>query len=156
MVLLKNISIENFLEQKVLYSKMIRGNLSFTADIHLLDSGKKLIINITRDIERYDDFISKAKERNLIREQITNINSGKGVLRLCLNDKKFMINGGNNSTIIIREENFNPKDIEIVDFPKGKVSINIEINFDGEIDNSKIKKELKDYFMEAQNEKTNG
>lgn len=152
MVLLKKMSIENFLQQEVLYSKLIRGDLSFVADIHLTENGKRFIINITRDVEKFKEFMEVARAKDMVRTQQTRIESGKGVLRLNFNDKKFMLNGGENATIIIREENFNPKDISVVDFPKGKASISIEIVFEEETDNAKVKKELKDYFTEEHNE----
>jgi hypothetical protein len=40
----------------------------------------------------------------------------------------------------------------IQDFPKGKVAILIDFNFEEEADNAKVKKELKDMFAEEDTE----
>lgn len=151
MVLLDKISLENFMEQSVLYSKLVRGKLPFTAEIHTLDNGKKLQVYLLRNNPRIEDFIKAGLEKNMLGEQKSVINSEGGVLRLFINDNKFMINGSGKATISIRELNFNPKEIKLVDFPTGKVAIYIDIDFEDEVDNSKFKKEIKDYFTEEQN-----
>ena len=83
--------------------------------------------------------------------QTQEANSGNGVLRLFINDDKFMINNTVDSHIVVRELNFNPKDFSIQDFEKGKVYIEIEITFQTETDNAKIKKELKDFYNKEDN-----
>lgn len=152
MVLLNKISLDNFMEQNTLYSKLVRGKLPFTVDVHNLDNGKKLQVYLYRDNPRIEDFIKAGETKEVISEQKTKIETTEGVLRLFINDEKFMINGSGKATISIRELNFNSKEIQIIDFPTGKVAILIDIDFENGVDNSKFKKEIKDYFMEEQNE----
>ena len=152
MGVLNRIAIDNFLEQTTLYSKLIRGGLSFRAETHMLDGGKILQVYFYRDHPRIQEFIDKATEKELLKEQKTIIDAGIGVLRLTLNDQKFMINTAEKTTISIRELNFNPKGLTLTDFAKGKVAVFIEFNFTGEADNLKFKQEIKNMFMEENNE----
>lgn len=152
MGILNKVTIENFLEQTTLYSKLIRGNLSFTAETHILDRGKKLQVYLYRDHPQILKFIEKATEKELLKRQVTNIDAGIGVLRLTLNDQKFMINTAEKTTINIQELNFNPKGLTLTDFSKGKVAMLIEFNFSGEADNLKFKQEIKNMFMEEKDE----
>ena len=154
MVTLNNISIENFLEQKVLYAKLVRGNLDFKVETHMLDGGKKLQVYLYRNHPRIEEFIAAADAKEMLGKQHSEINTGLGVLRLTINDKKFMINNGGVTNIVINELNFNKKGITITDFPKGKVAILIDFNFEEEADNAKVKKELKDMFAEEENNET--
>lgn len=153
MVLLNKISIDNFTEQATLYSKSIRGNFPFKVEVHNLDNGKKLQIYLYRNIPRIEEFIEVGQEKkNIFGIQKTVLKNVQGVLRLFINDEKFMINGSN-ATINIKELNISDKSIKIKEVPKGKVAIYIDIDFENGIDNSKVKKELKDYFMEEQNDR---
>ena len=154
MVTLQKVSIENFMEQEVLYSKLVRGNLDFKVETHLLDGGKKFQVYLYRNHPRIDEFISVAEAKELLGKQHSEINTGLGVLRLTINDQKFMINNGGVTNIVINELNFNPKGMTIQDFPKGKVAILIDFNFEEEADNAKVKKELKDMFAEEENNET--
>lgn len=131
-MVLNKISLENFLGQELLYSKNIRGQLEFKAETHMLDGGKELQIFLFRDLplEQLDE--------TKIKTSTTKLNIKQGVLRLMLNDQKFMINCGGEVEIGICENNYEGK----------KLSISIFINSSLESDNSKLKKEIKDYFME--------
>lgn len=154
MVTLNKISIENFLEQEVLYSKLVRGNLDFKVKTHMLDGGKKLQVYLYRNHPRVEEFITAADAKEMLGKQHSEINTGLGVLRLTINDKRFMINNGGVTNIVIHELNFNQKGITIQDFPKGKVAILIDFNFEEEADNAKFKKEIKDMFAEEEKDET--
>lgn len=151
MVLLNKIAIENFLEQTVLYSKLVRGKLPFKAEVHVLDNGQKIQLYLYRDHERIEEFIKVGQAKNILTEQNAIVESEIGVLRLTINEDRFMINSAGKSTITIKEINFNHKETKIQDFPHGKVAIFIDIDFEDGTDNSKFKKEIKDYFTEVQN-----
>lgn len=150
MVLLNKISLENFLEQTVLYSKQVRGKLPFKVEVHTLNEGQKLQAYFYRDHDRIEDFIKAGYEKGVLTEQNATIQSDIGVLRLTVNEERFMINSAGKATITVREINFSKKDIQIRDFPQGKIAILIDIDFEDGTDNSKFKKEIKDYFMEVQ------
>lgn len=150
-MVLKNIRLENLLSQEILYTKQVRGNLDFAIESHLLDNNTRLQIILKRNHPRIDDLLEKAKEKGLLTFQTQEANSGNGVLRLFINDDKFMINNTIDSHIVVRELNFNPKDFSIQDFEKGKVYIEIEITFQAETDNAKFKKELKDFYNKEDN-----
>lgn len=154
MVTLNKISIENFLEQEVLYSKLVRGNLDFKVETHMLDGGKKLQVYLYRNHPRVEEFITAADAKEMLGKQHSEINTGLGVLRLTINDQRFMINNGGVTNIVIHELNFNHKGITIQDFPKGKVAILIDFNFEEEADNAKFKKEIKDMFAEEEKNET--
>lgn len=154
MVTLNKISIENFLEQEVLYSKLVRGNLDFKVETHMLDGGKKLQVYLYRNHPRVEEFITAADAKEMLGKQHSEINTGLGVLRLTINDQRFMINNGGVTNIVIHELNFNHKGITIQDFPKGKVAILIDFNFEEEADNAKFKKEIKDMFAEEEKDET--
>ena len=81
MVTLQKVSIENFMEQEVLYSKLVRGNLDFKVETHLLDGGKKFQVYLYRNHPRIDEFISVAEAKELLGKQHSEINTGLGVLR---------------------------------------------------------------------------
>lgn len=147
-MVLNKLSLENFMTQETLYTKSIRGNLDFKAELHMLDGGKTLQLYLYRNHDRILDFIQTAENKGMIGKQHSKIEAEPGVLRLTLNDNKFMINNSGKTLIDIQELNFNPKEISLVDFEKGKVAVLINFTFEGEVDNSKFKKEVKDYFME--------
>jgi hypothetical protein len=154
MVVLEKVSIENFLEQEVLYSKLVRGKLDFKVETHMLDGGKKLQVYLYRNHPRIEEFIAAATAKNMLGKQHCEVNTGLGVLRLTINDQRFMINNGGVTNIVINELNFNTKELSIQDFPKGKVAILIDFNFEEEADNAKFKKEIKDMFAEEDNNET--
>ena len=149
-MVLKKISIDNMLNQENLYSKNIRGNIDFDAGVHIIDNNKLLQIILYRNHPRIQEFIERAKEKNLVTTQQVTKSFEPGVLRLYLNDEKFMINNTNIGNLTIEEYNFTSKGINIPEMPKGKLQIKIEITFTEETDNSKIRKELKDYFKEEE------
>lgn len=114
----------------------------------MLDGGKSLQLYLYRDHSDIDAFIRAAEAKNVLGKQHAKLETEPGVLRLTINDQKFMINTVGKTIIDIKELNFNPKDFSIIDFDKGKVAILIDFTLEGETDNSKFKKEIKDYFME--------
>lgn len=149
-MVLKKISLDNMLSQELVYSKIIRGNLDFFIETHTIEGGRKLQIFLYRNNPKTKELIEVAQQKGMLTAQNAHLETQPGVLRLYLNEEKFMINYLGETSVDIKEYNFNPKDVEIKDFPKGKVGIEIELTFEGEVDNSKIKKELKDYNREEE------
>lgn len=149
-MVLKKISLDNMLSQELVYSKIIRGNLDFFVETHTIEGGRKLQIFLYRNNPKTKELIEVAQQKGMLTTQNAHLETQPGVLRLYLNEEKFMINYLGKTSVGIKEYNFNPKDVEIKDFPKGKVGIEIELTFEGEVDNSKIKKELKDYNREEE------
>lgn len=148
-MVLKKITIENFLTQEVVFTKTIRGDFDFIVEPHQLNGGITLQINLFRNCPQIHEFIDKGLEKKVLNKQHTKVRTGSGVIRLTFNDeKKIMINAANMTTINITELNFNPKDFSIKDFDKGKVAIYIDFTFDKEIDNLKVKQDIKDLFTE--------
>ena len=148
-MVLKKITIENFLTQEVVFTKTIRGDFDFIVEPHQLNGGITLQINLFRNCPQIHEFIDKGLEKKVLNKQHTKVRTGSGVIRLTFNDeKKIMINAANMTTIDITELNFYPKDFSIKDFDKGKVAIYIDFTFDKEIDNLKVKQDIKDLFME--------
>ena len=148
-MILKKITIENFLTQEIIFAKSIRGDFGFIADAQQLEGGTILQINLYRDHPQIMEFLEKAQEKKVLNKQHTKIRTGSGVIRITFNDdKKIMVNTANMTTLDITELNFNPKDFSIKDFEKGKVAIQINCIFDKECDNTKVKKEIKDLFTE--------
>lgn len=152
-MILKKISLENFLTQEILFSKSIRGNLPFTGELHTADNKSKLQIALYRDHPRIQEILEKAEEKKMLTKSKSYIRSGNGVIRMTFNDDgKLMINNTGDVDIVITELNFNPKEIEFSDFQKGKLAIYIDFDFGEENDNEKLRKEIKDLFTEEQNE----
>ena len=150
-MVLKKITIENFLTQEVIFTKTIRGGFNYIVEPHQLDGGITLQINLFRDHPQIHEFIEKALEKKVLNKQHTKVRTGSGVIRLTFNDdKKLMINTANMATIDITEYNFNPKGFTIKDFEKGKIAILIDFTFDKETDNLKIKQDIKKLFMEVE------
>ena len=145
-MVLKKITIENFLTQEVIFTKTIRGGFNYIVEPHQLEGGTTLQINLFRDHPQIHEFIEKALEKKVLNEQHTKVRTGSGVIRLTFNDdKKLMINTANTTTINITEYNFTIKDFE-----KGKIAILIDFTFDKETDNLKTKQHIKELFMEVE------
>lgn len=151
-IIVKKISIEDYQNKEVVFSKLIRGGLKFELESHITDGGKHVQIILKRSHDRFEEFLEKAKSLNFISNQNNNIETNTTVLRFGINDEYVMIDGGGNTTIQITEENFNEKSINISDFAKGKVRVVIDINFENPTSNTKLKSELKK-LMEETNEK---
>ncbi len=151
---LKKIALEDFLTKTTLYSKQIRGNLDFTLKTRTIEKGHRLELQFTRDHDNMEPFLNKAAEVGFLTTQQEKRTIESAVLRLWVNDKDFMITSNGPFTMTVEEQNFNPKEIEIIDFPKGKVSIKITLDFEIESDNTKLKKELKESNMEETDETT--
>ena len=150
-MVLKKITIENFLTQEVIFTKTIRGGFNYIVEPHQLGGGTTLQINLFRDHPQIHKFIEEALEKKVLNKQHTKVRTGRGVIRLTFNDdKKLMINTANTTTINITEYNFNPKGFTIKDFEKGKIAILIDFTFDKETDNLKTKQHIKELFMEVE------
>lgn len=148
-MILKKISLENFLTQEILFSKNIRGNLPFIGELHTADNKSKLQIALLRDHPRIQEILEKAETKKMLTKSKVCVKSGDGVIRMTFNDEsKLMINNTGNVEITITEINFNPKEIDFSDFQKGKLAIYVDFVFEGENDNEKLRKEIKDLFTE--------
>ena len=149
-MILKKIMLSNFFTKEIVYNKIIRGGFTFMAEPHLLEGGKTLQLFLYRNHPKIKPFIEKAQTLKKLGEQNTNIDVRScGVMRITFNDEKeIMINTTSAVKIKIKELNFNPKDFVLKDFENGKVAIMIEMTFEKEVDNTKFKQEIKDYFKE--------
>lgn len=152
---LNKISLEDFKEHKDIYSKTIRGNLRFTIETHVLDNGKNLQIFFYRSHDKIKKFVEKALEKDYLTTQKTTEELDATVLRLHINEEDFMINSSGKIRLEVVEYNFNNKEITLSDFEKGKVAVLMNLYFENEIDNAKLKKELKDHNLEDNNETGN-
>lgn len=74
-------------------------------------------------------------------------------MRLYINDDNVMINNGGQVNINVIEYNYSPKKQTKIE--KGKVAIMIEIQFMAEVENVKLKPDLKKLVEEDNNEGTN-
>lgn len=134
------IMLEDYLEKETIYSKLIRGNLEFYIETHHLNNGTHLQLLFYRNHPRIKEFIEYDKIKHHLTQQKSTIKSNAKQIKLSINDLSFMINTSPAFTLTITEYNFNQ---DLSDFAKGKVAILIDIEFAGEIDNSKVITELK-------------
>lgn len=153
-MILKKVSVENFLTQEVIYSKLVRGGLDFIVEVHTINTGHTLSVYLYRNNARTKQIIEAAQRKECLTESFAEYKIGKGTLRLKINDQIFMINNSGEVNIKVHEQNFSPKGFRLIDFDKGKAAILIDFDFKDETDNSKVKKELKDYFKEEESGRT--
>lgn len=147
---LSQLRIENYHTKELIYSKLVRGGLSFIVELHELDKGRKFQIYLYRDHPRIKEFLAAGIEKELFTTQPSECKLNAGTIRLGINDTNFMLNTNGDTEIKIQEYNFSSKKYNFQDFAKGKVAILIELALGGETDNSKVKSELKSYFTEEQ------
>lgn len=137
---LNKIAVQDYINKKLIYSKLVRGKLDFTIEAKEdIDSGT-LFITLLRNHPRIKDFIEANKTKNHLTQQTEEIEVGTTELRLIINEDDFMINTSPSTKIKILEYNFN-KDLK--DFKKGKVAIYLEIKNAGGSSNIKIIEDLK-------------
>jgi hypothetical protein len=140
-LIIKKIAIEDYIEKDVLFSKLIRGNLSFSIETHHLEGGKHLQIFFYRDHPRIKEFIALNDKKNHLTIQNSHTISNAGQIKLVINDDLvFMMSSNPEVEINVTEYNFNQK---LSDFDKGKVAVLIDIVFNQETDNTKLISELK-------------
>ena len=151
-LVIKKISIEDYLSKEVIYSKLIRGDLSFKFEGHHLKNGQCLQLYFYRDHPRTEEFVQINEQRHHLTEQGLKTETQATQLRLMLNDQEFMINSISGASIDIKEYNFNQS---IKDFTKGKVAILINIGFPNNNDNTKLLGELKSFFRTEVNNEAN-
>lgn len=141
--ILNKISIEDFQEHDIIYSKNIQNKLDFYIEVEECNH-KELKIVLYRNHPRIKEIIEKFGYENidLLTTQKKKYNIKEGVYRLLFNEEKTMVicNGG--GVLTIEEYNFNSKKQEFADFKKGKLKIVIDFVFNKETDNFKIKEEL--------------
>ena len=138
---LKKVSIEDYIEKNVLFSKQVRGGLNFYIETHHLESGKHLQLFFYRNHPRIKEFIAANDKKNHLTIQNSHIVSNVAQMKLSINDTQhFMITSNPEVEIKVVEYNFNQ---QLADFDKGKVAILIDITFAKETDNTKLISELK-------------
>jgi hypothetical protein len=138
---LKKVSIEDYIEKNVLFSKQVRGNLNFYIETHHLEGGKHLQLFFYRNHPRIKEFIAANDKKNHLTIQNSHIVSNVAQMKLSINDTQhFMITSSPDVEIKVVEYNFNQ---QLADFDKGKVAILIDITFAKETDNTKLISELK-------------
>lgn len=150
---IKNIALEDYTKRKLLYSKNIRGNFDFIIEPHILDKGKIVQINFFRNEQDIKSLLEDWHDSGDLRITKTHINEDCGALRLYINDDNVMINNGGQVNINVIEYNYSPKKQTKIE--KGKVAIMIEIQFMAEVENVKLKPDLKKLVEEDNNEGTN-
>ena len=138
---LKKVSIEDYIEKNVLFSKQVRGGLNFYIETHHLEGGKHLQLFFYRNHPRIKEFIAANDKKNHLTIQNSHIVSNVAQMKLSINDTQhFMITSSPDVEIKVVEYNFNQ---QLADFDKGKVAILIDITFAKETDNTKLISELK-------------
>lgn len=147
-LIVKKIGIVDFPKKIELYSKNIRGNLQFFIETHHLNKGKNIQILLYRDHPEVKRFIEFDKIKHYLTQQNKKLITDNNELQFFINDKYYMITGPGPIIINILEYNFNK---QLNDFDKGKVAILINIDFTGEIDNTKVLTEIRDLNKEEKN-----
>ena len=138
---LKKVSIEDYIEKNVLFSKQVRGGLNFYIETHHLENGKHLQLFFYRNHPRIKEFIAANDKKNHLTIQNSHIISNVAQMKLSINDTQhFMVTSSPDVEIKVVEYNFNQ---QLADFDKGKVAILIDITFAKETDNTKLISELK-------------
>ena len=147
-MILKQIKIENFTTQTEIYSKLIRGQLGLRCETKQDDVEHITHINLYRDHDKTKPLIAKAEKEGYITKTSQCFPVENGTLRLYFNDKFAMLPDMGEATITITELNFNPKGFQIVDYPKGKVAIFIQIQTTNNIETFKSREEILNLFTE--------
>lgn len=151
MFILKQIKLYDYTNKNELYSKLVRGGLSFNIETHNLEQNSHLQLRILRNHGSIERIIKAYEKIDIITKQESEFHLDKTIIRLIINDEDFMIDTGNKCTISIKEYNVNK---EFSDFKKGKAAVIIDFFFNGEIETSKVRGEIKTRFPreEQQNE----
>ena len=140
-LILKKVSIEDYIEKNMLFSKQVRGGLNFYIETHHLENGKHLQLFFYRNHPRIKEFIAANDKKNHLTIQNSHIISNVAQMKLSINDTQhFMVTSSPDVEIKVVEYNFNQ---QLADFDKGKVAILIDITFAKETDNTKLISELK-------------
>jgi len=154
-MILKKVCIENPRTQEIIYSKLVRGGLDFTIEVHTINTGHTLSIYLYRNNARTKQIIEAAQRKDCLTETFAEYKIEKEPLKFKINDQIFMINNIGEVNIKVHEQNFSPKGFRLIDFDNGKIAILIDFNFKESVDNSQLKKELQNYFKEEKNGRTN-
>lgn len=149
-MILKQFRVENFTTQKEIYSKLIRGQLAFRCETKQDEHEHITHINLYRDHDKTKALIDKAEQQGYITKSIQSF-PVKGTLRLYFNDQFVMFPDGGETVITITELNFNPKGFKIVDYPKGKVAIYIQIHTTEATETFKSREEITNLFVKEDN-----
>lgn len=139
-MVIKKISIEDYLEKTVLYSKQIRGGLEFYIETHNLDNGAHAQIYIYRKHERIKDFIAIRDKADNFTEQKSKFKTEAQQLKFLINDQSYIFNCSGETEATVLEINYNQ---DLKDLTKGKCAILIDLYLTNEMENSKMLNELK-------------
>lgn len=135
-MVIKKISIEDYIEKTVLYSKQIRGQLQFYVETQQLDTGKKVQIYVYRNHPRIKEFIAiRYRGAEGFTEQTTNFTTTTPQLKINVNDSSYIFNCNGETTVNIVEINYNQ---QLKDLDKGKCAILIDITLSGAMENGKM------------------
>ena len=102
---LSQLRIENYHTKELIYSKLVRGGLSFIVELHELDKGRKFQIYLYRDHPRIKEFLAAGIEKELFPAQPSECKLNAGTIRLGINDTNFMLNTNGDTEIKIQEYN---------------------------------------------------
>lgn len=134
-MVIKKISIEDYLDKTVLYSKQIRGNLKFYIETHQLDNGKHIQIIVYRDHPRIKEFIAIRDKADNFSEQHSGFKTEAQQLKINVNDSAYIFNCNGTTEVKILEINYNK---QLEDLDKGKCAIFIDLYLTNEMENSKM------------------
>ena len=134
-MVIKKISIEDYIEKTVLYSKQIRGQLQFYVETQQSEAGKKVQIHIYRNHPRIKEFIAVRDRADNFSEQKSKFKTTASQLKINVNDSAYIFNCNGETTVNIVEINYNQ---QLQDLDKGKCAILIDFTLSGEMENSKM------------------
>ena len=134
-MVIKKISIEDYIEKTVLYSKQIRGQLQFYVETQQTEAGKRVQIHIYRNHPRIKEFIAVRDRADNFSEQKSKFKTTAPQLKINVNDSAYIFNCNGETTVNIVEINYNQ---QLQDFDKGKCAILIDFTLSGEMENSKM------------------
>lgn len=134
-MVIKKISIEDYIEKTVLYSKQIRGQLQFYVETQQSEAGKKVQIHIYRNHPRIKEFIAVRDRADNFSEQKSKFKTMTSQLKINVNDSAYIFNCNGETTVNIVEVNYNQ---QLQDLDKGKCAILIDFTLSGEMENSKM------------------
>jgi hypothetical protein len=143
MFTLKQLKLYNYTNKTDLYSKLIRGGLSFNVEVHNLEQNSHFQIRILRDHPSIERVIKAYEKIDIITKQESEYHLEKTIVRLSINEEEFMIDTGGKCTLSVKEYNVNK---EFSDFKKGKAAIVLDFFFNSEIETSKVRGEIKNKF----------
>lgn len=144
-LILTHVCIEDYVNKRTLYSKIIRGKFDFYIEANK-NGENSLRLSLYRSHPRIKEFIDANEKISHLTVQETELESKSEQLRIILDDKiTFMIQASDLKKINITEYN-SKKDLS--DLPHGKIGIIIDIYAKSFNNYDSLLKELKPYCYE--------